>query len=357
MSSISPHIYLLTSKKRFYGQSRKPWVPIDTQVLVDKLRDCGFQVTELEYHQAVKLSDTIRNSVILYSFSQIENTRNYLKDLIRILMLNDNLLLPSYDLLLCHENKGFQELYKRSLGISSLEGTYLCSRDDLDAYELKFPLVLKSVDGSNANGVHLVRNRNELMKRISGMEERLSLADRLDLFRRRYFRTKRSMPGWENYHPVTDEKQYRYHISPKTRFVLQEFVPGLSCDYRVIILGDKYYVSKRLTRKGDWRASGTKLFTYETEPNPAILDYARTFFDKVGLPILAMDLGQTDKGICLFEFQASHFGITPIQCGPGYFCNRSGNWEFISSKGKFEEDIAQAVSSYLKARSIDPDPR
>jgi len=353
MNHNSSKIYLITSHNRFYGQSRKPWVSIDTNRLHQQLRNGSFEVIELEQHQAVSLLPTIRDSVVLFSFSQIENTRSYLKDLVHILLLNGNLLLPSYELLLCHENKGYQELFKQHLGIADLKGLYLSSREELDSYQIDYPVVLKSVDGSNANGVHLVNSKQELLSKLTQMEAQLSLFDRTDLLRRKYLRAKRSIPGWENYHPVNDEIQYRKHITPRIRFVLQEFIPGLDCDYRVIVLRDKFYVSKRLTRKGDWRASGTKLFTYEEVPDTAILDYAKKLFDKISLPVLAMDLGKSGDSIHLFEFQASHFGITPIQCGPGFFSKNEGNWVFTKAKGCFEDDLARAVIGYLVDKGYD----
>ena len=343
-------IYLLTSYRRFFGQSRKPWVPLDTQIISDGLQEAGFEVIEMEYHQAAQIAHTIHNCIIVYSFSQIENIRYYLKDLAEILLLGNNLLLPSYELLLCHENKGYQELYKQRLGVTNPWGCYMSSLEALEHYQLHYPLVLKSVYGSNSDGVFLVRNEKELRKRVSQMEDNLSLYDRMGLFRRKYVRSKRSIPGWENYHLDSDKLQYERYITPHIRFVLQEFIHGLDCDYRVIVLWDKFYVSRRLTRRGDWRASGTKLFTYDNEPNLPILNYAKEFFQKVGLPALAMDLGIADGKIQLFEFQSSHFGISPIKNGPGYFRHEDGNWVFTAHKGVYEIDLARAIGLFLQEK-------
>jgi hypothetical protein len=41
-----------------------------------------------------------------------------------------------------------------------------------------------------------------------------------------------------------------------------------------------------------------------------------------------MDVGISDKGLLLFEFQALHFGVTPIVLGPGYFIKHRGEWKF-----------------------------
>ncbi len=350
MSDYQKKIYLLTSYRRFFGQSRKPWVPLDTAKIVRGLQENGFEVIELEYHQAAQIAHTIHNSIIFYSFSQIANIRSYLHDLAHILLLNDNLLLPSYELLLCHENKGYQELYKQRLGFTDPRGIYLSSLEALSQYDLKYPMVLKTVDGSNANGVHLVRSEAELRGRVRRMQGGLSLFNRIDLIRRKHLRTKRTISGWENYHPETDRIQYERHISPSLRFVLQKFIPGLDCDYRVIVVWDKFYVSRRMTRKGDWRASGTKLFTYSEMPNEPILNFARDFFLKVGLPVLAMDLGVSEGRIHLFEFQASHFGISPIKLGPGYFRLEGDGWVFHKQNSDYETDLARGLSLFLLER-------
>lgn len=348
MSEIKKRdIYLITSDNGFYGQSRKPWISVDTANIFKYLSDGGYKVYALEYHQAVAMSSEIRDSVVLYSFSQVSNTRLYLRDLAQILATQNNLLLPSYELLLCHENKGYQELFKKRLGVGDLWGLYLESKEQIGQYQIEYPVVLKAVGGSNAKGVHLVRSKEELMNRLSSMEGKLSAYHRLDLLRRKLFRAKQSFPGWDKYARQPDIDQYTRHITPRLRFVLQEFVPGLDCDYRVIVMGDKYFVSRRLARPGDWRASGTKLFTYTETPDAAILNYAREFFAKVKMPVLAMDLGKSARGIHLFEFQGSHFGITPIHKGPGYFEHQAGSWKFVQAQGDFERYLADAVLGFL----------
>jgi len=342
-------LVLLTAPKRFIGQTRRPWVPLDVDRFISELKNKSITVREYEYHQAANTAE-LQNSTIFYSFSQVENLRAYLRDLVFSLQQRGNKVLPSYELLLCHENKGYQEHYKKLLGITSPWAYYLSRKEEITSYNISYPVVLKSLEGSNAKGVALVKNQQELLHKINLWEGKLGWYDRWDLFRRNYLRKAKQFPGYPQYSNKLDQEQYREHIEPRLRFVLQEFIPGLDSDYRVIVLGDRFYVSRRMTKQGDWRASGTKLFTYDPKPNPDLLDYASSLYYKVSSPSLAMDVGISDNGLHLFEFQALHFGVTPIVLGPGYFIKHRGDWQFQEGSGSYEVELAYAIDHYLVNR-------
>ena len=48
----------------------------------------------------------------------------------------------------------------------------------------------------------------------------------------------------------------------------QDFIPDNDSDIRVIIIGDKAFGIKRMTRNNDFRASGSGLISYEIEDIP-----------------------------------------------------------------------------------------
>jgi hypothetical protein len=63
--------------------------------------------------------------------------------------------------------------------------------------------------------------------KINLWEGKLGWYDRWDLFRRNYLRKAKQFPGYPQYSNKLDQEQYREHIEPRLRFVLQEFYPGL----------------------------------------------------------------------------------------------------------------------------------
>lgn len=129
---------------------------------------------------------------------------------------------------------------------------------------------------------------------------------------------------------------------------LKEFVPDLDHDHRVIILGERYYVSKRLIRKGDFRASGAKLFTFFPAADPAMLSYAKKVYSKVDTPFLSLDIGGKEGGFCLFEFQALHFGANAIVRSQGHYLHDGMDWRFVERTAAIEETLAHGLDAYLE---------
>ncbi len=340
-------IVLLTGYNRFFGQTRKPWVSMDTNAIIKKLTKNGFTVEEYGFHEIINKNIPITDSVIFYTFSQRENLRKYMIDAIRYLDNGSNLIVPSQELLNCHENKGYQELLKKRLNIEGLDGYYFSSKRELAHYKLQFPVVLKLVEGSNAKGVFLVHSREALLKTIEKIEGRTGILTTLDFFRRKYLR-KKSFPDFPDYDDRRDYYQYRDYIVPEQRFVLQEYAPELSHDFRVTVFYDHYYVLKRQVRKNDFRASGSKMFDLSSDVDEKLLDYAHGIFHKMNNPHLSLDIGQIGERFVLFEFQAMHFGVRALLKNRGHYGNIDGKWQFSPSQLSIEEEIALGLVKFLK---------
>src|SRR5690606_8893478 len=71
-----------------------------------------------------------------------------------------------------------------------------------------------------------------------------------------------------NYHNEAWE-YYRARIP----YVQQQFVPNLKCDYKALVFMDKVFLLKRGTRKDDFRASGSGIFSFP-EPSVELLNFA-----------------------------------------------------------------------------------
>jgi glutathione synthase/RimK-type ligase-like ATP-grasp enzyme len=343
---------LLTGNRGFFGQTRKAWVSMDVGKMVRVFEVEGLKPEVLQFHAVVNGHSNVRDADVFYTFSQKPNLRQYIIDTVRHLDDGTNRLIPRYDLLLCHENKGYQELVKRRLGIESLAASYYSSEDDLAGIPVRFPVVLKSVDTSNGKGVFLVRNEAELKKRVRGLE-RQSLGTRLDLFRRKTLRRKKRYPAYPDYDNRTDYIQYRKYALKERNFVLQEYVPDLTWDWRVQAMAGKYYVIRRRAFENDFRASGTKLHEFGVEADPALLDFADGIFRKIDAPFLSMDIGSAGKGFCLFEFQALHFGVNSVVQSTGYYRRDGSAWRFIQARSEIETEIASGLVRYLDGREPD----
>ncbi|HOD52978.1 MAG TPA: ATP-grasp domain-containing protein [Candidatus Cloacimonadota bacterium] len=327
---------------------RKPWASINTDLFIDELKKRDYQVEFYEFYQAANDLVKLENEMIIYSFSQRYNLRFLIKDTVKHLEQLGNRLIPDYNLLYCHENKGYQEFYKKQLGITEPRALYFSSKREIQDLNIQFPKVLKTIEGSNGRGVYLVKSKQDVFNIMKKLEKPLSIWEKIDLLRRKYFRKQKLYPGYPEYNVKNDYFQYRDYIQEEIPFILQDFVENLNCDYRVIVLYDRYYAVKRMTKEGDFRASGTKRFVFEFDMPAGLLDYAKKIFNIFHSPLLSMDIGFNGEKYFLFEYQAIHFGINAIVRSNGYYKEVNQQWQFIQEKTVFESALAEALDKYIQ---------
>ncbi|MCP5060905.1 MAG: hypothetical protein GY936_00365 [Ignavibacteriae bacterium] len=342
---MNKKLVIVTDNNNFFGQTRRPWVSMDVTRIIELLVKRNIEVKKYAVHELINNPAKVQDSLIFYSFNQKLNRRNYINDLIHHYSSGNNVLIPSYDLLKCHENKGFQELFKMKLNIDSLNAYYLSSFKEVPSYDIKYPVVLKSVDGSNGKGVFLANNKEELITKIKKLEK-TRLVRHIDLFRRKHFRSKK-FKDYPNYSNRRDYEQYQDYIIREENFVLQEFVPDLSCDYRVLIMHNKYFVTKRETRDNDFRASGAKKFRFNFKVEDSLLNYAKEVYSKFDTPFLSIDIVIHNKNHYLLEFQALHFGINVLVKSNGYFTKDKEDWTFVESENIIENEMAYGLAEYI----------
>lgn len=338
------NLILITGDKQFYGQTRKAWVSMDVSLIKERLVKKGFDVSITSIQDVCNNKTETENEIYLYSFSQKENVRQYIRDVLTILN-RKNRIIPSLDLLYCHENKGYQELFKKELGLKGLKAWYFSSLNDIDSFNIPYPVVLKTISGSNGKGVFLIRSRHDLEKRVKALTN-IGMFTKLDLVRRRFFR-KKSFSDYPDYSDYVDYGQYKEYITKHENFILQEFVPGLKYDYRILALEGKYFTMRRHTKKGDFRASGTKKFDFNFVPDHDLLNYAEEVYNHFDNPFISMDIVFNGHEYFLIEFQASHFGVSAITKSKGFYFKLNDRWSFSDNKLNVEYEIADSLDRYL----------
>ena len=337
-------IILITDKNDFYGQTRKPWVPLKLDLFINKLNELGFEVKKYNYDEISLNINSIKNEIIYYVFSQKSHTREFIKSIIFQLSKN-NIVIPNYNMLLCHEDKAYQELYKTELGIKSLQAYYLNDINTIKKLNIKYPIIFKTIDGSNGDGVFLCKNESELLNKYNEINK-LPLKIKLDLFRRKYLRSEKKYDYYNDYNNKTDYEQFKQHSENNKQILLQEFIPNLKYDYRVLVIYDKYFVMKRMTKDGDFRASGSKKFVIEDKVDFGLLDFAKSIFTNFNSPFLSMDIIEGDDKYYLIEYQASHFGVSAIVRNNKYYYDNEG-WNFSKDIMSVEEELAEGLGKYL----------
>lgn len=315
-------------------------------------------VADVEILPFHKLLERVRaldeNGYIFYSSSYDAAYRKYIADTVRYIscVRPDIRFLPSYDSLLAHENKGYQELLKLRWGMTDLWGQYFGDISDFDPKICReFPYVIKLLEGSVSSNVFLVRDYGELCDEIrrrkkEGLKLRLKRRFKNYVMRTRYGVTRDNVLA----------KNFDEFFSTRLPFVAQRYVPNLTHDYKVLIFGDKYYALKRYVRKGDFRASGSGLFEYEA-PSDAVLNFSKQIFDRAGEPFISLDIVECENRCHLIEFQGIGFGPLTLENSTGYYCYRGGyderrseRWVFVEESPDLERTYAEAIGWYLAKR-------
>lgn len=319
-------IYLLTMPDGTFGSAGQSWKRLDLNRL--KLN--------LDFEVKVNTIDNINNltfkdhDVLIYTSSENEVIRTFLKN--NLFYLKDEVrLIPSYDLLMAHEDKGFQEILKHKEGFGNLKGNYIF---DIDKSNLDFPKVLKTSQGAGSSGVFLVKNLKELAKIKSDFFTN-DLKRRLIKLQRKIRLSK------------TEYNTYKYRYKKFSLFVEQQFISDLKHDFKVLVFGNRYFVLKRSIRKNDFRASGSGNFEF-VEPPSEVLEYAKEIALVLDNPYLSLDIAQSDKGCHLIEFQGTNFGPYTLLNAPCRYVSQGNDWIEENNCKDLEFNYAYALNYYLK---------
>ena len=331
-------VYLLTDNDIYFADHLK-FPHININEIIKYFKDVEIDINILKL-QDLPYLNKVENSIILTISSQKPYHRFYFNDINYYLSKeNNNILVPSYEMIKAHENKGYQELYKNILGIESLKAFYVNNNTinyEIVEKELSYPLVLKTIDGAGSKGVKLVKSRHDLRKNIEKIHFTSSYRNYVYIYEllKRFFKIK------------PNQKKLDY-CADYNNFIVQEFIPNLKFDYKVLVFFDKYYVLKRNISNNDFRASGSGKFEF-VDIEDSLLDYAHSISETLNEPFLSLDICYDEKKYYLIEYQGIHFGQYTQLHSDGYYILLENNWKFISEKKSLEFDLFYSLHSQLQ---------
>lgn len=317
-------IYFVTLPNGYFGSAPQSWMSLNVEKISKAICSYGFKIVETSIDKIIDCELKERD-IVIYTSSDEENIRNYIKDV--MFFINKKCqIIPPYEILLAHENKGYQELYRKTYNFGNLEGGYLF---DLDQIPKSFPLVYKKISGAGSSGVALIKNQNDLTTIYS--------KDFEPDFKRKIIKILRK----RKLSPL-EYSIYDYRHKGFSNYIYQKFIPDLSCDYRVLIFGEKYFVMRRDVRENDFRASGSKKFSYTDAPK-AVLDFAKNVYEKLQAPYASLDVALSKEGCHLIEYQGVNFGSSALRNSLGYHLHQNNEWGFVEAKSNLEENFSEAL--------------
>ncbi|MFM7967752.1 RimK family alpha-L-glutamate ligase [Aeromonas sp. A-5] len=335
------NILIVTTSTGFFAQNKMPWSSMDVRVIADFFSDAGFSVDIVDFNYLCENINGITENIIIYTSSQRVEHKKYIEDVVFLLQEN-NVLVPSFEAFMAHDNKGFQCILDKKYNLSLIPSKYYSDISEIDD-DISFPCVFKPANGASSTGVSIVHDVGQLTEILNDVNT-YTIQD-LKRNIKKYFFPKKYNRHWEEY------------ISfGRKRFVLQEFIPNLKYDYKVLIFGKKFYVLKRFVAKNDFRASGSGIhardLTLDDKELLIVLNKADEFRGSFRSHIYSLDVCVVNNVAYLIEFQFTHVGpVTLSESGLYYARDDSGEWEVIITKSNLENEFCLAVLEYINENS------
>lgn len=166
--------------------------------------------------------------------------------------------------------------------------------------QYKLPIVAKLRHGASSSNVRLLRTRREArsyVKRMFGQGSSpvpVPLTDAKQKLKV-VWETHGARGLWRRMKRIPQlcgsALSARRHTAKERGYAyFQEFIPGNTCDYRLMVVGDRCWAYRRMVRSGDFRASGSHI--EDGDPDKIPLDMIRVAFhaaDRLGMRSVGLD--------------------------------------------------------------------
>ncbi|WP_179021398.1 hypothetical protein [Winogradskyella forsetii] len=328
-------IIFLTNYKNIIPQRNHEIEGLNLKLLAEVLRANNFHCEEITINtfiEQLKEQENIEGVYFFYTSSQYPIYKSFILDILVQITLRGGILVPEIRHFLAHENKNFQELEKVRIGIRSPYGIPIGTYDEgvETLKKVSYPTVIKKYTGFRSRNVKLANNIEEGKKILSKMLEnnfQLSLDGLYYIYRR--FKNKEHYP-----------KKFG-------KLIIQEFVPDLTHDWKILVLGDKCLGGKRYVRKNDFRASGSKLYEMEEDPPEIVLSFALKCKQQLNCPNVSLDISEKNGDLQLLEYQTMHFAI--LGGDPDYYFQKDQEiWHKREITKDIEYYMGIGIVDYIK---------
>lgn len=307
----------------------------------------GFSVLIKKYSE-LDLEMNFKDKYILFQDSEDNGSfyKSYIEDIIYYLEKKGARLIPKYEYAKAHHNKVYMEMMRlmfKDESLKTVKSNFYCVPIKKLNIHFKLPTVIKQAAGAGSKGVFLAKDSNELKKSTN-------LASRAIYY-----------TGWGKMIKNIVKKiislfinKYREtHFFTYRKYILQNFIEGLSGDYKVLKFGRKYYTLYRKNRENDFRASGSGLlFQVPESDNVSLLDFSRKLTFEIDSPILGIDVAFDGHAYHLLEFQMIQLGTYTLQVSNYWFEYINGKWVKFEGKSNLEEEFVRSVVEYINEYQI-----
>jgi hypothetical protein len=252
--------------------------------------------------------------------------------------------IPDPELLMAHHNKVMMEMLRSVLLVGTAgqpPSRAFGNLEELTARSgswTQWPAVVKPASGAGSRGISLVRNEADYLHAARRLTRSLHVKE----------------TWWELYNRLC-RPDYERRSLHRRGMVIQQFVPGLTGDFKVLRYGHRFYLLSRRNRPNDFRASGGGRLDYRPDATADItpvLDAAASWSDALGAPFCSMDVAYDSSASPqpqLIEFQCVNFGPATAENSSCSYLRSTGGWQRVDGPCDLEQVFAAAASEHATA--------
>ena len=336
-------LILVDYRNQFWLSARHKEANFDIKLLKSSFEEFGLSVDIKHFFDITFRETDYNNTFVIYQSSEDRNLyyKSFIEDILLGLKLKGAVLIPKFEYFRAHHNKVFMEILRDISECNDIKkinsryyGAYEEYLKDLSRYE-RGAYVLKLSDGAQSRNVRLLNNSNE----------KLYVPRKLTLTFNFYdYMVNKIKPLLKRKYP-----NYRRRSDHRKKFIVQNFIKGLSGDYKILVFGEKYYVLSREVRKDDFRASGSGIFRFPKVAPEGLLNFAKILYNYFDSPFIALDIAQHEQSFYLLEFQFVSFGTYTLEKSKWYFREaQRGGWERFDETCVVEKEFAISVYDFIK---------
>lgn len=337
------NIVILTDYKDVF-ESRYDSVPyrqgMDKQILKERFKENGFNVEFIHFYEVFNYGKLYwQGQFVIYTSSEDIglNYKSFIEDIILFLELSGAVVIPGFKYLRANNNKVFMELLRKrmrdkySFGLNTA-GFGCIEEAECFLEKVKFPIVFKKASGAMSEGVGIGHSKQDVYRKLKKISSTTSfINDVWDLIR------------------SIRHNGYKKESRFRKKFILQDFIPSLQGDYKVLIFSNKYFVLHRGNRPNDFRASGSGILNYQKNIPDGLLKFANEFFKDLNVPNASLDIAFNGNSFFLIEFQCLYFGTYTLTYSDFHWELNDNQFSLITERVNLENEYVKSITTFIRS--------
>ncbi len=320
-------------KSDFHGRHSTSW----SSVWLDYCEKAGLAHNLVDWRALGAFDEMAKHDIVVWHYSHYsQDEMLFARNILQALKAAGCRVFPDTGDSDHFDDKIAQAYLLRGLGLEAPKNFPLHSPTAVDQWNREvgeFPVVAKLRTGSGASNVQLIRNADELRRYSKRMFGR-----GVDSKPSAVFKIKSNLASTRS----AGEFVQRLKRAPEFLFsrrmasgrprergyvYLQEFVPGIDHDLKVVVVGDQLSYVARSVRKGDFRASGGgSLFYDHALVDQAMIDAAFHAADAMRSDCTGFDMIKDPRTGRPVILEVSYGFSYVAQLGANGYFDRHGVW-------------------------------